>query len=157
MGKMHGSCVCGAIKVDVDGDVMTGICHCIDCRKTSGTTAVPWLMCATSAVDIKGQPKGFTTRSSNKYEVKRWFCPECGSGTHLTMPNPEMVGLMGGLFPPHTLPPPNMELFCKNKESWEASFGDNVRVCDEQPDWAAEAAEREKAGAAGAAGVAQGH
>jgi hypothetical protein len=36
-------------------------------------------MCATSAVDIKGQPKGFATRSSNQYEVKRWFCPECGS------------------------------------------------------------------------------
>lgn len=61
-----------------------------------------------------------------------------------------------GLFPPHTLPPPNMELFCKNKESWEGSFGENVRKCEEQPDWAAEAAEREKSGAAGAAAV-QGH
>jgi hypothetical protein len=49
------------------------------CNRTDLRRAVPWLMCATSAVNIKGQPKGFATRSSNQYEVKRWFCPECGS------------------------------------------------------------------------------
>ncbi|RSH80690.1 hypothetical protein EHS25_007168 [Saitozyma podzolica] len=120
--KLEGSCACGAVKVSVNGETMNGIC-----------------------LELQGQPKSFTTRSSNNYDVNRWFCSECGSGTHLTMPDPSMMGLMGGLFPPGSIAPPTKELFCKNRESWEKSYGENVRECDEQPNWEAEAAEREKA------------
>lgn len=70
-----GSCLCGAIRYEVDGPLRPVIaCHCTQCRKTSGH-----FVSATSArrdhVTITGKPAWF--RSSE--HARRGFCPTCGS------------------------------------------------------------------------------
>ena len=75
---MHkGSCLCGAITIQVEGDLPEAdACHCSQCRKQSGhywaSTDVP-----TSAVTIRGGDQVRWYHSSEK--VRRGFCDTCGS------------------------------------------------------------------------------
>lgn len=75
---MHkGSCLCGAIHIEVTGDLPEAdACHCSQCRKQSGhywaSIDVP-----TSAVNISGEEHIRWYHSSEK--VRRGFCGTCGS------------------------------------------------------------------------------
>ena len=75
---MHaGSCLCGAVKFRVEGDLKApDACHCSQCRKQSGhywaSTNV-----STSALAIEGEDKLAWYQSSEK--VRRGFCSTCGS------------------------------------------------------------------------------
>ncbi|RED14129.1 GFA family protein [Pontivivens insulae] len=73
--RHHGSCLCGAVKYQVNGSLRPVIaCHCVQCRKTSGHYGA-----ATSAargdLRIAGDVKWYASSDS----AKRGFCPDCGS------------------------------------------------------------------------------
>ena len=72
-----GSCLCGAVKFEVDGPLRDVIaCHCTQCRKQTGS-----YMSSTAAQDSDFkivEDRGLKWyRSSDK--AKRGFCGECGS------------------------------------------------------------------------------
>jgi hypothetical protein len=72
-----GSCLCGAVSFEVEGDIPPPTaCHCSKCRKHSGhfeaSTDVP-----RSAVTVHGSDKVTWYHSSEK--VRRGFCSICGS------------------------------------------------------------------------------
>jgi hypothetical protein len=75
---MHrGSCLCGAVAFDVEGELPPpDACHCSQCRKSSGhvfaSTDVP-----RSALTIRGAENLTWFASSEK--VRRGFCATCGS------------------------------------------------------------------------------
>ena len=75
---MHkGSCLCGAVQIEVDGDLPPpDACHCSQCRKHSGhvfaSTDVP-----RSAVSIRGGDNVNWFHSSER--ARRGFCAKCGS------------------------------------------------------------------------------
>ena len=79
-GDVHrGSCLCGNIRFEIEGKLGPfGFCHCITCRKASGTAFT-----ANSSVqraDVRFLSGEETIRrfssSPGKY---RCFCPNCGS------------------------------------------------------------------------------
>jgi hypothetical protein len=74
----NGQCLCGEIRYQLSGEPnVVSLCHCVDCRRSSGAPMVAWGMFPESALTlIKGQPK--TINSSGA--AMRSFCPECGSG-----------------------------------------------------------------------------
>jgi hypothetical protein len=72
-----GSCLCGAIGLEVDADLPEpDACHCSQCRKQSGhywaSTEVP-----RSVLTIRGEDKVRWYQSSEK--IRRGFCSICGS------------------------------------------------------------------------------
>ena len=73
-----GSCHCGAVRYELSGDPrVVALCHCSDCRRSSGAPAVAWAMYPEGSLTVtKGAPK--TINSSGT--AMRTFCPECGSG-----------------------------------------------------------------------------
>ncbi|MEM1351152.1 MAG: GFA family protein [Pseudomonadota bacterium] len=95
--RLHGRCLCGAVKITVDGAHVPqpGACHCRMCQRWSGGI----FMCfeaAPDAVTIEGEVACFASSSFSE----RAFCPKCGS--HLWMRNTDVPGenyeLMPGLF-----------------------------------------------------------
>jgi hypothetical protein len=73
----HGSCLCGAVRFVVTGDLPApDACHCVICRKHSGhyfvSSDVP-----KAALNITGEDKITWFQSSEK--VRRGFCSICGS------------------------------------------------------------------------------
>ena len=59
MSNITGGCHCGAIRYQVEGELIVhSLCHCSDCRRHAGAPVVGWTMYAEDAVKVtKGQPK----------------------------------------------------------------------------------------------------
>ena len=85
---MHtGSCLCGAVKIEVEGDFehQPETCHCLQCRKHSGHVLAA-INVRRTALTIEGEDEVAWYPSSEK--VDRGFCSVCGS-TLFWQPNME--------------------------------------------------------------------
>ena len=73
-----GSCHCGAIRYQADGEVLThALCHCTDCRRHAGAPVVGWAMYLQDAVKVtNGVPKIYASSQQGRCH----FCPDCGTG-----------------------------------------------------------------------------
>lgn len=97
VGRLDGACLCGTVRIAVDGayEAAIGACHCGLCRGWTGThfagfDADPAAVTVTGPVAIfRSSP--FATRA---------FCPTCGSHLWLRDDGDASVyELMPGLFP----------------------------------------------------------
>ncbi|MDE8651105.1 GFA family protein [Novosphingobium album (ex Liu et al. 2023)] len=76
-----GQCHCGAIRFEVSGEpAYHAMCHCTDCRRSSGAPAIAWALFPRDAVTIGGEPKAYASSEN----ARRHFCAECGSGLFYT-------------------------------------------------------------------------
>ena len=75
---LKGSCLCGAVTIEVEGDLerQAEACHCTQCRKQSGHFFAG-VNVRRNALTIHGGEKITWYRSSEK--VRRGFCSVCGS------------------------------------------------------------------------------
>ena len=74
----HGSCLCGAVRIEVAGEFEHApeACHCTACRKHTGHHYVG-VNVRRDALSITGADNVTWYRSSEK--VRRGFCALCGS------------------------------------------------------------------------------
>ncbi len=73
----HGSCLCGAIRIAVDGELGDcGTCHCTQCRKQTGHYFASAEV-QRAALSITGENRLSWFVSSPG--VRRGFCAVCGS------------------------------------------------------------------------------
>ena len=97
---MHkGSCLCGAITIDISGDVPDPIaCHCTKCRKWNGHFGVGAEVKRT-ALTIHGEDSLSWFVSSDK--ARRGFCKTCGTSLFFdpldTVKN-DWIGVLMGAF-----------------------------------------------------------
>ena len=73
-----GRCLCGAVAYQLSGEPnVVALCHCIDCRRSSGAPMVAWAMFPEASLTLtKGNPKTINSSGS----AMRSFCADCGSG-----------------------------------------------------------------------------
>jgi len=82
-----GGCQCGEVRYEAEGDpVYSALCHCSDCRASSGAPAVAWMAFREEQVSLKS---GALSTYAGKGESRRQFCPHCGTG--LFFRNAEML------------------------------------------------------------------
>jgi len=76
----QGGCQCGAVRYEVSGEPQhVALCHCNDCRKSSGAPMVAWAAVTDAQFKlVKGEPVTFNSSGS----AMRSFCPKCGSGLY---------------------------------------------------------------------------
>jgi hypothetical protein len=71
MQQFSGGCLCGAVRfADVGPPTRVGICHCQDCRRTSGPAFSFFGIWDRASYQGQGELATFNGRS---------FCPACGS------------------------------------------------------------------------------
>lgn len=74
--SVQGGCACGAVRYRARGVPRDEtLCHCTDCRRSSGAPVVGWVTFERQGVTWDGPLK--ERRSSDR--ATRGFCPECGS------------------------------------------------------------------------------
>ncbi len=79
---LAGGCHCGAVRYEVQGEPKhAALCHCSDCRKSSGAPMVAWA--AYSEGDFKVTKGEAKTHNSSGVSM-RSFCGECGTGLYFT-------------------------------------------------------------------------
>ncbi|NKL55413.1 GFA family protein [Rhizobium leguminosarum] len=107
MGIRIGSCLCGAVAYRVEGEPLcTGLCHCADCRKSSGSAFVFFAVWPRQAFSHSGKIATFAGRS---------FCPVCG-GRLFCLREDEVELRRGSLDSPPTDLAPGYEVWIKRRE-----------------------------------------
>ncbi|KAI0103978.1 Mss4-like protein [Nemania sp. FL0031] len=77
----EGSCFCGNVRYSIEGEPLgKALCHCLDCRKITGSTYSTNLMVAGSNFKlVAGTPKSIGKIAESGREVVSHFCGDCGS------------------------------------------------------------------------------
>ncbi len=87
------SCRCGQLKATAIGEpVRVSVCHCLDCKKRSGSAFAVQARWPAEQVAIEGQSKSWMNVADSGNRRTFHFCPECGSDVHY-----EIEGKFDGL------------------------------------------------------------
>ena len=115
-----GSCLCGAIRIELFGNIDSVIhCHCSLCRKNSGTAY------ATNGFINANEFKLFDPDNKlNFYErtpgKKRHFCSVCASPVYSSnSQNPEKLRIRLGIFDSNITERPTSHNFIASKADWD--------------------------------------
>ncbi|KAK0127176.1 hypothetical protein ONS96_006728 [Cadophora gregata f. sp. sojae] len=111
------------------------LCHCISCKKVSGSLFQSNSFCNTSQFTISpltapNSVKTYIDKSpQSKRTVHRSFCSECGSRLWNTMPDdfPDKIAIMAGVLDLSDEEwkawAPEKEFFCKRRGDWMGGAG----------------------------------
>ena len=112
MDRINGGCLCGKVRLAASGQPLRiGICHCLDCRKHSGSLFGALAIYEASAVVITGETRN---------HAGRHFCPQCGSSVFSISGDEIEIGL-GALDAPDQFEP-SYELWTSRREAWLPDF-----------------------------------
>ena len=120
MPQMVGGCRCGQVRYSANAEpAFTGVCHCTNCQKESGTAFNIVVAVPQAALAIQGSPKTYTSKGDSGKEVVARFCPNCGS-TILSEPAalPGVSILRAGTLDDTSWLKPTMEIFCDSAQPW---------------------------------------
>jgi hypothetical protein len=108
----NASCLCGEVTLTTSGAPhRVGICHCLDCRKHSGSLFGAFAIFPEAAVTISGETRAYDGRH---------FCPRCGSSVFSRTGNEVEIHL--GAFDAPDQFAPSYELWTVRREAWLPPF-----------------------------------
>lgn len=111
-GLYTGGCMCGEVRFEARAEpYRVGICHCLDCRKHSGSLFAAFAVFPEAAVTVTG--------AASEYEG-RFFCTKCGSSV-FARSGDEIELQLGALDAPNQLRP-SYELWTGRRENWLPEF-----------------------------------
>ncbi|KAF5356856.1 hypothetical protein D9756_006787 [Leucocoprinus leucothites] len=128
---MEGNCLCGATKVVVGGDPFKDqiVCHCTDCRQTSGSAFSTNILAPQKNVTITGPVKEYNIKAASGNTVTRIFCSECGSAiSHKSAVFGDAQAIQTGNFADFANIPIKTELFVKDRWSGLAPIAEATQV-----------------------------
>jgi hypothetical protein len=116
-----GACLCGAVRFQssVDPQVV-GHCHCVDCRKSSGTGHCTHIVVPEAAFAVTGVVKFYDRAADSGNIVSRGFCPTCGSPIYSR--NSAMAGVVfprASVLDDPEIVTPQMIVFASRAPSWD--------------------------------------
>jgi hypothetical protein len=122
---MTGGCLCGAVRYEAEGEpVFTGLCHCRDCQKASGSGYIPAIGMPQAAVKITGEMKGYSLIGDSKRTMTRNFCPTCGSlisSSSEAMPG--LIIITAGTLDDSSAFKPQVAIFTRSRQHWAHGVG----------------------------------
>ncbi|KAH8811360.1 Mss4-like protein [Xylogone sp. PMI_703] len=121
---IESSCLCGTNRVSFDGMPMVKMrCHCIDCRKFSGSTNTNNLLVSISGFKVlQGNLKTYTKSAESGNTMTSYFCSDCGSTlyrktSHTDAAVAVMIGCIDGTEKVEE-GKPEVELFIRYRPTW---------------------------------------
>jgi len=126
MTQMRGSCLCGQVHYTITGEPqLAAHCHCVDCRKSSGTGHCTHVVVTEDQFEVQGEATFYERPADSGNIVSRGFCGSCGSAVYSTN-----SGLPGMVFPRASslddpdLINPQMTVYASRAPSWDRVAGD---------------------------------
>ena len=112
MQRFTGGCLCGKVRVLATGKpYRVGLCHCLDCRKHTGSLFHASAIFRADTVTTEGETRDYRGRH---------FCPDCGSSV-FGRSGDEIEVSLGALDAPDQMAP-TYELWTVRRESWLPPF-----------------------------------
>lgn len=96
MTPIETGCLCGAVRIRIDGEPIVGFyCHCPDCRAAHGAAYIGVALYPSSAVEVTaGDVATFTIES-----LPRGFCARCGTRLFARVPDSDFTGVVATRLP----------------------------------------------------------
>ena len=122
---IEGGCLCGACRYATSAAPLNiRACHCHRCQKATGAPVYARVQVPRDAVTMRGPVAWFEGGT----EVRRGFCPECGTSLFSDRPGAGVIGLtMGSLDDPDRFHP-TMHIWTSSKQAW-------LTLCDDLPQY----------------------
>ena len=121
VNSLSGGCLCGSVtfKTEVEPQIV-GHCHCVDCRKSSGTGHGTHVGLPEAALQVEGEMKFYDHPADSGNVVSRGFCANCGSA--ILSRNSAMTGMTfvraSSLDDPNAVTP-QMIVYASRAPSWD--------------------------------------
>jgi hypothetical protein len=119
--NFQGGCLCGAVRyVSQAAPIMGGHCHCVDCRKSSGSGHCSHLVVPKPAVSVTGNVTVYDRPADSGNMVSRAFCPTCGAPIYsLNTAMPDMIFLRASSLDDPEVFQPQIVVYTKRAPSWD--------------------------------------
>jgi hypothetical protein len=116
-----GGCLCGRVRYEGDGDpVASGHCHCIDCRKSSGTGHCSHMAVPRAGFHVTGELTFYDAPADSGNTVSRGFCPTCGTPIYSTNSGmPGMAFIRASSLDDPEIFRPQLVVYAKRAPSWD--------------------------------------
>jgi hypothetical protein len=110
---LAGGCACGQLRFRTrDEPDRVGLCHCMTCRKASGSVFNAFAIYPADRVTVEGRYEAWASST----EESRCFCPTCGSHVFALSGSEIEIGL--GAFDEPNLFRPTYEAWVPRREHW---------------------------------------
>lgn len=121
MPGFKGSCLCESVSYESTADpVLAAHCHCVDCRKSSGTGHCTHVVIPKEAFSVTGEVKFYDRPADSGNMVSRGFCPNCGSPVYSTnAAMPDLVFPRGASLDDLEVITPAMVVYGSRAASWD--------------------------------------
>ena len=123
------SCRCGQLRATSSGEpVRVSVCHCLDCKKRSGSAFAAQARWPAERVVIEGQSKAHVHTADSGNRITFHFCPDCGSDVHYEIDGKfdGLVAIPLGAFEDPYFASPRFSVWEKRKCDWVDIVGDDV-------------------------------
>ena len=133
MTSRTASCRCGQLRVSVTGDpVRVSLCHCLNCKKRSGSAFAVQARWPKDQVRIEGRSKTFVKAGDSGVPATFHFCGDCGSDVYYTMEGElaDLVAIPVGAFDNPFFAQPGYSVFENRKHDWVNVSGERIERFD---------------------------
>lgn len=123
------SCRCGQLRATTTGDpVRVSVCHCLDCKKRTGSAFAVQARWPADQVAIEGESKTWLHHADSGNRITHHFCPECGSSFHYSIDGKfdGLVAIPLGAFEDPYFAVPAFSVWEERKHPWVEIVGPDV-------------------------------
>ena len=127
MTDRKASCRCGQLKATVTGDpVRLSVCHCLNCKKRSGSAFAVQARWPVDQVKIEGQSNTFEIVADSGNSATFNFCPDCGSDVYYVIDGKfdGLVAIPLGAFDDPFFGSPEYSVYESRKHDWVEITGE---------------------------------
>jgi hypothetical protein len=133
MSDLTGRCLCGAVEYRISAQpVVTRVCWCRACQHIASNGTVNMIV-ATDAMEISGKLSEFQNLADSGTEMRRRFCPVCGSHLFVNAASrPQFTGVRVGTLDDPSAVRPAVNIWVSQAPAW-ARLDDALECVDRQP------------------------
>ncbi len=123
------TCRCGQLSATVTGEpVRVSVCHCLNCKKRSGSAFAAQARWPRANVRVEGESKTFVKAADSGNRATFHFCPDCGSDVYYANEGKfdDQIAIPLGAFDDPYFLRPAFSVWEERKHDWVDIVGDQV-------------------------------
>ena len=131
--SLNGGCACGSIRYECESEPMLAYkCHCRACQRASGSGFAALLWVPSDKIQLTAnQPQYYAVEADSGRQLKRGFCPKCGSHVLLQPEFLDIIFVVVSSLDDPSWFRPKQEIWTSSAQPWDI-LDSNLQQFDQQ-------------------------